>query len=148
MMPLAFDLISTFVIGSILPVATTDLHHRAALDRRELRGIDVGRRALERGEAGRAADDEQPTAAPMYSVSVRFSGWTSYRTLTRSGGAKFKTRRMRLRYCAMWILQSAGLEPTIVHVSPAARRRQDRRAARRAPTSSWMPRWSRACTAG
>ena len=25
MMPLAFDLISTFVIGSILPVATTDL---------------------------------------------------------------------------------------------------------------------------
>ena len=24
MMPLAFDLISTFVIGSILPVATTD----------------------------------------------------------------------------------------------------------------------------
>ena len=55
MMPLAFDLISTLVIGSTLPVATTDLTivPRSTVASRD--GVDVGRRAVERRESGRAA---------------------------------------------------------------------------------------------
>ena len=67
MMPFAFDLISTLVIGSTLPVATTDLHHRAALDGGELRRVDVGGGAVERREPGTAATDERARRPePMY----------------------------------------------------------------------------------
>ena len=50
-----------FDLGDRLDLAGGDdrLDHRAALDRREPRRVDVGRRALQRRETGRAAEDDQ-----------------------------------------------------------------------------------------
>ena len=59
MIPFAFDLISIFVIGSTLPVATTDLTivPRSTVASRD--GVDLGGCAVERRESGRAAHQDQ-----------------------------------------------------------------------------------------
>ena len=56
MMPFALDLISTFVVGSILPVATTDLTIVPVSAVTTLLGIDFRRGAFEAGETGHGAD--------------------------------------------------------------------------------------------
>ena len=57
MMPLAFDLISTFVIGSIFPVATTD---RAITPRSTVASL----------ESGRSADDPYSADTPHAAAAI------------------------------------------------------------------------------
>ena len=80
-MPLALDLTSTLVMGSILPVATTLFAKVSLLDLGELRGVDLGAAAGCDQRAGnhqdhndccyRAPDDD--SLAPLFlAVTVAF----------------------------------------------------------------------------
>ena len=57
--PFAFDLISILVIGSTLPVATTDLTIVPRSTVASFDGVDIRRRAFQRRQAGRAAKDDE-----------------------------------------------------------------------------------------
>ena len=65
MMPLAFDLISTFVIGSTLPVATTERRMVPRSTVRDLRRVNRGGGAGERREAPRCRQRQGPPAADI-----------------------------------------------------------------------------------
>ena len=86
MMPFALDLISTFVIGSILPVATTDRTIVPRLDGHDFGRVDVGRRALETDESGdRSHNHEDGDDAQIQTFSRRLSCWHTLVSYVISG---------------------------------------------------------------
>jgi hypothetical protein len=130
MMPLAFDLISTLVMGSILPVATTDrvIGPRSTVTSRE--GSIAVRGPVHGGEirAGGHEGDERRRQGRTCGVW----SWVSRR---RPPPAVTNRRRRMFRPPAralvesgpdMWLLESTPDSPSDPALPPAARQHQDR----------------------
>jgi len=91
MIPFARDLISTLVVGSIFPVATTDLTIVPASAVTTFGGIDVRRGALQPDEAGdRANEDHGEHEADVKTFAGGFCRWHTVLILTSPQRVKFK----------------------------------------------------------